>query len=369
MNTSLASKLQISRLRGIEAARLAVSKVNLDGMRLFARSIAHEVVDHMEIPELSDRSCHALADVWAAAARGGDRDEAVSAVISWIEARAGITPASGLDRLGFEGWGDLVRAGLGLGEEDHPEGVDVLAELVASEAEALMGSRALEAIPSHAVVEMSYVPGWDGESPDEAVEQLGLSFTGPWCSVGTLNCGPQLDNLLRFANVSLPDFLAAVKLNRASEYEQFASRVQSYLRHASPPAADRSRAQLMSAEDLITVVENSCRSAIPNVSFQVRLKALIGCDPARDLVLESPTKAFHIGCHDGFVSGAGFMDAVKPTGPVVLDLQSGALISEQRWSYSLARVYGHVKSAFRVTLHQESEDQVDVLRMMSRMNG
>jgi hypothetical protein len=363
--------LQISRLRGIDAARSGVSKANPAEMRLLARSLAHEVVDHMEVNQLSEggSACDRVADAWGRAAASLDRDATVSEVVREITQLTGMNPASGLQALGFGAWDDLVREALGLEEGVHTEGVDMLAQMVCDEAEVLMDSRAIEAIPEHAMVEMSFVPGWDGRSKDEAVDSLGLSYSSRNCGLRTVQCGPEFAQMLRFFNVSIAELLAVVKDLRPDEYDAFADRVVSMEGWQGLYHVDADRPSLMSAEGLLTVLENASQHALPNISFSVRLKSLLAIDPSRPIRLDCPGNRYHVGCHDGMVNGAGYMDTFEATGQVSIDLSAGALIGESRWNSSLSDVYWHNRSAYRVGISQPSEGQAEVSRLLERVGA
>lgn len=361
--------LNTSRLRGSEAALSAVVRATPVGMSLFARSLAHEVVEHMEVDQLDDDACALVAEAWARAAASGDRDATIAAVIPWIAQYSGMQPESGLKSLGFAAWDDLIRAALKLEVDVHAEGVDMLADMVSREAEALADSRSMEAIPERAMVEMSYIPGWDGKDADAAVDQVGLRYSSRHTGVGTVECGPQLASMLRFFNVSVPDLLAAVQRLRPDEYDAFADRIVEMPGWQSLSFVDQDRPGLMSAEDVITVIENTCQFSLPNLSFQVRLKSLLAVDPARPIQLDAAGNKYHLGCHDGFVNGAGYMDTFQAERPVSLSLSAGSLIGETRWKSSLTDVYWHVKSAYQVGVSQPSDDQLDISRLVQRMGA
>ncbi len=368
MTTAETSRLNVSRLRGVDAARSAVIAASPAGMQALARSLAHEVVDRMEIPDLGDESCGKVAGVWGAAARGGDRDQAIFAVVDWIQRESGMSVSSGLRDLGFDSWDELAREAVGIQGGEAQEGVDMLAELVQMEAEAISGSRALEAIPASAMVEMSYIPQWDGVSADTAIEALGMRFLGPEGGVGSVECGPQLVAAMRFFNIAMPDLLAAVQKVRPQEYEGFAVRVAQKADELSiVKSIDYARPALMSAEDFIDVIENASDGAIPNISFQIRLKSLLACDPAQEIVLRAKGNKYHVGCREGFINGSGYMDTFEVSEPVSIDLTSGVLINESRWNSSLSDVYWHVKSEYRVEPSQPSDDQLDFHRFSQRV--
>lgn len=361
------SAIQASRLRGIDAARQGVERGNPANMVLLARSLAHEVVEHMDVQELSEGGCSEVAANWAQAATSLNRDDAVQSTIELIISRARMDAATGLRNLGFDAWNDLVREVLGIEPGAYAEGVDMLAEMVAEQADQLMSARALEALPEHALVEMSFIPDWDGKDLDAAVGGSGLRFSSRHTGLRTVECNEAFAQMLRFFNVSIAELMEAVKNLRPDEYDSFVDRVVRMKGWQSLSRVDVGRPSLMTAEGLITVLENASQYAIPNISFQVRLKSLLACDPARPIQLDAAENRYHVGCHDGFINGAGYMDTFQASGPVSIDLSKGVLISEDRWNSSLHSVYWHVKSAYRVSASQSSDDQLDLPRLLQRV--
>jgi hypothetical protein len=365
------------QVRGVEQARQGLARADAKAFSLFARSLAHEVLAHCEVPELAgESSWNKAADVWARAAwqelhLGGPypRDAAVEAVLAWLEVTCPIQSETGLKALGWQSWCDAIRQLLEVPQGQTEEGVDLLAQMLEDEFNNQSVSRVTEAIPDQALVEMSFIPNWDGVNVEDLVDQLGLRYGRRVRSVASVEKNQAFARMLMAFNVSLADLTAAVEHTRPDEAGEYLASLDDL-----PPDLKRqvqrndpSRAQLLQAGDLITVVENADDYAVPNVSFQARLRDLIAQDPARPMTLIPAGSGFHAGLHDGMVNGAGHMDTFNPSQELSIDLARGALISEDQWRVSPYKLYWHVKSAYRVSLSQSSGDQMDVIRVLERI--
>lgn len=364
-------------VRGIDLARSGLEKADPSQLALFARSLAHEVLDRAEVPVLeSEDSWGQIADAWAQAVSRSAidglvvRDVAVSAALDWIASSYPICPTSGLRDLGWDSWYAAIHVLLDIEEGQHEEAVEMLAEMLDAEFEAQSVTRTMDSIPSYATAEMSFVPYWDGQDRDQLVGDFGLNYSSPKMSISSIVKDSNFARMLSIFNVSIPEMMAAVAEFRHDELEDFTESIKTLppVMAAYLQAEDQSLPKLMTAKDVITVVENAAQHAVPNISFQVRLRDLLAQDPGRPIVLESQNGKFHIGAHDGMMNGAGYMDSFKPTGPLCIDLTRGSVFSDKRWNATLHDVYYHRKSAYKVSLRQESGDQIEVARLLERVS-
>ena len=355
-------------VRGVELARNGVHRADPGPMSLFARSLAHEVVAACEVSPISDASeLNQIADIWGRAARNGGYP--LSDVIQWVNGRYPIDYTSGLQRLGWASWRDAIRSILDIPHGCDEVGVDMLAEMLDLEFEAQAITRFIDLIPSDAVVSLAYVPGWDGLDKAELLSDFGLRFGPGERGIATVRKDARFFSMLRFFNIGLSDLDSEVSLHDEAIGRSYAASLE-----ALTPAqveelrwVDRARSACMKASDLALMLEEAVPGAFPVVFFKARVRELLAQDDGRPIVLVNEEGAYVVGVCDPIVRGQGSVERVALADPLRIDPVSGVVLACASLGCAEEMLEGFPEADLMVSLRQESEDQLDVSRMIRRI--
>jgi len=111
--------------------------------------------------------------------------------------------------------------------------------------------------------------------------------------------------------------------------------------------ADPQRPTVLSPEEVVSIIENGYTWAVPMAHAQINVRALFEHDCTKPMFWSTAQGKVHIGLHDGVLNGAGYMDAYD--GYLVVPANATGFAGEARWHWSINKVYGIVKSYFKVT--------------------
>ena len=193
-------------------------------------------------------------------------------------------------------------------------------------------------IPHGVHTEFCWVPSWDGDSLDELLDDFTIPTSGIHRGIEDVIPSKGLANLLKWANLSTYHLIDAAKGRNERQGEKLSERLKGF-----EVNKDYSRPQMLSAEELIDIIENSTCNSVPVVHCEVDVDALLKLDPRQAFALPLRGGRMHVGLHD-FMDGAGHMDCYFGT-PVVPSMALG-FAWPGRWRYGINTVYGIVKHPF-----------------------
>lgn len=207
-----------------------------------------------------------------------------------------------------------------------------------------------DGVPKALYTGFTWVPGWDGESLDDALEQLTLKSR-------RYRSG-RLEDMLPCEG--LQNLLASVGQSPAwmADYvESKYPRAESLLFRQALVGCESKSTQptvpQVSAANLVHIIENggSCM-ALPVVYAEVNVRALFDLDPRQpiEIALESG-KGHCRGLHDP-VNGSGHTD-IFPGAAVIPPLQLG-IAEEGRLGYDIHSTYDWVRHKLRCTPRAET---------------
>lgn len=203
---------------------------------------------------------------------------------------------------------------------------------------------AFDLIPSNLHGELCWVPGWNGVSLDELMEEFGQRsqrYNSNY--IEEVQPGRWLVGLLKLGNCS-SEALRAYCKQRGSEGVAFVQHTADLRWRVE---ADPLRPAVLAPEDVVAIIENGCQWAVPMAHAQINVRALFEHDCTKPMFWSTAQGKIHIGLHDGVLNGAGYMDAYD--GYLIIPQNETGFAGEARWHWSINKVYGIVKSYFKVT--------------------
>ena len=228
----------------------------------------------------------------------------------------------------------------------HSHHIIDIEEATAAVVEAIWVQEILDnGVPKGLFTGFTWVPGWDGESLDAALETLTLQSV-------RYRSG-QLEHLLPCQGMK--NLLASVG--------QHPTLVMNYVRQKYPSDVAARFADVLeasnclpqtldepalSAKDLVSIIENGGSTmALPVVYAEVNVRALLALDPRHPIELSLDNGKGHCrGLHDP-VNGSGYVDIFK--GVAVMPPLSLGFAGEQQLGYDIHATYGWVRSFLRCT--------------------
>jgi len=224
---------------------------------------------------------------------------------------------------------------------------DLVAEAVEAEVRIAWADQSAHwRIPQNLFTELAWVPGWDGECLDQALEDLALSFKNfpandPICDVRPNQAWANVLSWLNIGTEEIRVYLRdEVSVHAARRFAEHMGDIRRQL--------DPTRKQLLRPKQLVAMLDNaSYRHLLPVVYAEVNVAALYGLDPREPISLAlNNGKGFAAGFHDP-INGAGYVD-VWP-GTVELPPLSTGIASSERFHYGIARTYDLVQRYFQST--------------------
>jgi hypothetical protein len=198
----------------------------------------------------------------------------------------------------------------------------------------------LDALSPYLEVELCYIPGY-GES--NGLEDMWITNRGVCSSATDVIPDNNLANFLRFVNVSSDEYIhAAFKQSQANlqdvseDWKTFSVK------------ADLSKPALISAEDVVEILDNATYGGVPVIAFRTNLKSLIEQDFSADRVMKLETASgadavAQIGIHD-FINGSGHLATFKESEITLpANLDDLACTQGNGW-YGIESVYGLMHS-------------------------
>ena len=204
--------------------------------------------------------------------------------------------------------------------------------------------RAFDLIPSSLHGELCWVPGWNGVSLDELMEAFGQRsqrYNSNY--IEEVQPGRWLVELLKLGNCS-SESLRAYCMEHGAEGRIFVEHTADLRWKVE---ADPMRPAVLSPEEVVSIIENGYTWAVPMAHAQINVRALFEHDCTKPMFWSTAQGKVHIGLHDGVLNGAGYMDAYD--GWLVVPANATGFAGEARWHWSINKVYGIVKSYFKVT--------------------
>jgi len=210
---------------------------------------------------------------------------------------------------------------------------------------ALNKNDAFNLIPSNLHAELCWIPEWDGANLDDLLGSHGIQsdrFNSNY--IEDVQPGNWLTVFLKLVNQSSEAIIAAAIAERGAEGKKFADKCQAIEYDIK---MDDSRPSLMTPMEVISAIENAYYMAVPMFHCFVNVKALLGSDPTKAMLMSSDRKGrVHLGFHE-FINGAGYMDTYN--GEVIIPANAIGFAGEERWKWGVNKVYGLVKSCFYTT--------------------
>lgn len=200
-----------------------------------------------------------------------------------------------------------------------------------------------EGVTSGARAEFVYFPTWTGGefNIDQASYRLSLQSSGQSTYLDELEPNEGLRKFLEYVNVGTDEFIAAASARNPDEGAKLDSNLQGFVVKSDPD-----RLKVVSAENLVTMIENvGSTSAFPVIHAYVDIAALFEMDPRLPVKLPLRKDEVHIGLHN-FNSGCGYMDTYP--GAATIDLSTCAFAGDE-FSYGIDKTYGLVLSCFYCT--------------------
>ena len=204
--------------------------------------------------------------------------------------------------------------------------------------------RAFDLIPSGLHGELCCVPGWNGVSLDELMEEFGQRsqrYNSNY--IEEVQPGRWLVELLKLGNCS-SEALRAYCMEHGAEGRIFVEHTADLRWKVE---ADPQRPTVLSPEEVVSIIENGYSWAVPMAHAQINVRALFEHDCTKPMFWSTAQGKVHIGLHDGVLNGAGYMDAYD--GWLVVPANETGFAGQARWHWSINKVYGIVKSYFKVT--------------------
>lgn len=193
-------------------------------------------------------------------------------------------------------------------------------------------------VPHGVYTEFCWVPGWNGESLDELLDEFTVPTSLIHRGIEDLVSNNGLANFLTWANVSTLQLVDAALVRNEGQGEKLRERL-----HGFEVRKDYCRPQMLTPEEVIDIIENSTSNSVPVIHCEIEVGALLKLDPRQAFALPMRGGRMHVGLHD-FFSGAGYMDSYLGT-PVVPGMALG-FAWPGRWSHGIDAVYGIVKHPF-----------------------
>lgn len=202
-----------------------------------------------------------------------------------------------------------------------------------------------EGVPKGLYTGFTWVPGWNGESLDDALEQLTLQSRRyrSGCLEDLLPC-EGLKNLL----ASVGQCSAWVMAHVEAKHPRAEAILFKQALDGSGCAAPSSAVPQVAAADLVRIIENGGSSmALPVVYAEINVRALFELDPRQpiELLLDSG-KGHCRGLHDP-VNGSGYTDLFP--GPAVMPPLQLGIAEEGRFGYDIHSTYDWVRHLLRCT--------------------
>lgn len=200
-------------------------------------------------------------------------------------------------------------------------------------------------VPYGAHTEFRWIPEWTWGGLDEVIETHGLRSNRYRSNyLEDLLPGDWLARFLRLVNVSSMALGAAARATRGEEGVAFAERMDAagfvVSSFATQPA-------IMTPEQVIAALENAYTNAVLVVHAEIEVRALLGLDPSKPIVLTTDkTQKVHVGFHC-FVNGGGYMDTYA--GEITIPAEETGFTGADRWAYGIDKTYGLYKPAFHTT--------------------
>lgn len=210
---------------------------------------------------------------------------------------------------------------------------------------ALAVKDAMDVIPSGLHGELSWVPGWDGQSLDDLMDQFGLRSERSRSSyIEDVIPGQWLTTFLKMVNCSSVDLIGEAIAQNADTGRAFAEKCAAANFKVEK---DQNRHQILTAAQVITHIENAYWLAAPTFHCEIDIRALFLMDPRQDMRLTTDKGGLvHVGFHEGF-NGAGHMDTYP--GEVVVPHDATGFLQSDRWNYGINKVYGLHRPVFHAT--------------------
>lgn len=206
-------------------------------------------------------------------------------------------------------------------------------------------SELLPIIPSGLHAELCWVPGWDEASLDDMHYAFGLkSAHGRSNYIDDVLPGKWLEVFLQLVNCGSVELIGeAINLygDAGRAFARQCAKAQFYI------SKDQNRPQLLTAAEVLSVIENAYPGAVPMVHCEINVRQLYQMDPAKAWRMTTKHGKVHVGFHEGVFSGAGYMDTYK--GSIVVPGDATGFIAASRLRYDIGDTYGLCKSMLRVT--------------------
>lgn len=207
---------------------------------------------------------------------------------------------------------------------------------------------AFRLIPANLHAEMAWVPGWDGQNFDYLLIENSLRYQGCYGDLSSLVPDDGLKQLLKWVNISSRELREVLKRDRPEAGIAFDEKCA---RSRFSVRAHKGRPPLVRVEQLVTILENGYRLAVPVAHAEINLRALYRLDPTKPFRMSTRQGHIHIGLHD-FLNGAGYLDAYP--GELVVPAEECGFVWAGRYECSIDSVYMLNRSALQVTPMQDS---------------
>ena len=201
---------------------------------------------------------------------------------------------------------------------------------------------AFSLIPRLLHAEFCWVPGWNGESVEDMMHELGLqSLRWKSCSFQDVVPGNWLRAFLQLINLPSAALIEALLKRGGEDGRQFVDRCHEA---GFQVDADASRESVMNGEAAVSAIENAYVNAVTMFHCEINVRGLFEHDPSHPLVLTSAKGGkVHLGLHE-VVNGAGYMDSYS--GAVEIPVGASGFGGALSWPYGIGQTYGIVKPRF-----------------------
>lgn len=202
-----------------------------------------------------------------------------------------------------------------------------------------------EGVPKALYTGLTWVPGWDGECLDDALERLTLKsrrYRSGYIE-DLLPC-EGLKNLLASVG-QCPTWIMAHVEAKHTRAEAILFRQALDGSDCAPPT---SHVPQVTAADLMQIIQNGGSSmALPVVYAEINVRALFELDPRQPIDMSLDNGNGHCrGLHDP-VNGSGYTDLFQ--GPAVMPPLQLGIAEEGRFGYDIHSTYDWVRHALRCT--------------------
>ncbi len=203
-------------------------------------------------------------------------------------------------------------------------------------------------IPSGLHAELCWVPGWDEVDLDDLLYEFGLRSERCKSNyIEDVQPGKWLEVFLKMVNCNSVDLIAAAKA-RGPEGRFFAEKCA---KADFKVSKDQNRPQLLTADQVITSIENAYYQALPMFHWEINVRSLFEMDPTRSMKLSTDKRGeVHVGFHEPVMNGGGYLDTYP--GEVIIPPDATGFLGAARVRWNVNEVYGLYRPVFFVTPKQ-----------------